>query len=76
MQGQRAVAADTISVTDQPPTLAEQIDAVEWATQQAIEEGRRRHPKLTPRQIHALVRRLEAAAEMLRSWEFGSTIAR
>jgi hypothetical protein len=58
-------------MTDPPPTLAEQIDAVEWATLQAVDlaHGRRR-TLLKPNQIHALVRRLEAAAETLRTQEF------
>jgi hypothetical protein len=60
-------------MTKPPPTLAEQIDAVEWATQQAIDYDRgssRRHPRLSRDQINALVRRLEAAAEQLRTWQF------
>jgi hypothetical protein len=56
-------------VTDSRPTLSEQIDAVEWATQQARDLGRRR-TKLNQNQIYSLVRRLEAAVETLMTLEF------
>jgi hypothetical protein len=50
-------------MTDPPPTLAEQIDAVEWAWRQAMDLAHgKRWTKLKPHQIHDLVRRLEAAA--------------
>jgi hypothetical protein len=57
-------------VTDSHPTLTEQIDAVEWATQQARDLGRRR-TKLKPNEIYSLVCRLEAAVETLMTLEFG-----
>jgi hypothetical protein len=60
-------------VTDFRPTLEEQIDAVEWATQQAIGLSHKwtKQGKLNLNQIYTLVRRLEAAVETLMILEFG-----
>jgi hypothetical protein len=60
-------------VTERPP-LAEQIDAVQWAETQARKMGKR--ARLNQSQIKRLQRRLEAAAETLRTLEYGSAIAR
>jgi hypothetical protein len=56
------------------PTIAEQIDAVQWAETQARLFGKR--TRLRRSKIETLLRRLEAAAETLRTLEFGSEIAR
>jgi hypothetical protein len=56
------------------PSLTEQIDAVEWAEAHALAMGKRAH--LRPGEIDELRRRLEAAAETLRTLEYGSEIAR
>jgi hypothetical protein len=76
-------------VKDPHPTLTEQIDAVEWAEAQARslrhfaalspsqKVGMGDHRKgLTTEQLVTLRRRLEAAAETLRTLEFGSAVAR
>jgi hypothetical protein len=61
-------------MTDDHPTLAEQIDAVQWAEAriEAILPG----AGLGAKQLQDLRRRLEAAVETLRTLEFGSAIAR
>jgi hypothetical protein len=66
------------------PTILEQIDSVEWAEVQVKRLGRlasldKRQAiglGLTARQLRELRSRLEAAAETLRTLEFGSEIAR
>jgi hypothetical protein len=67
-------------MTNDHPTILEQIDAVEAAEVFAPQFGRRpqlgNRPKLTDHQIKQLCRRLEAAAETLRTLQFGSDIAR
>jgi hypothetical protein len=62
-------------MTDDHPTILEQIDAVEWAEAriEAILPGAER---LCARKLQDLRHRLEAAAETLRTLEFGSEIAR
>jgi hypothetical protein len=56
------------------PTLAEQIDAVQWA--EARIEEIRPAGDLSAKKLKDLKRRLEAAVETLRTLEFGSAIAR
>jgi hypothetical protein len=67
-------------MTGDHPTILEQIDAVEAAEVFAPQFGWRprlgKRPKLTDHQIRQLCRRLEAAAETLRTLHFGSEIAR
>jgi hypothetical protein len=71
------------------PTIREQIDAVQWAEQQAISlrhaaafSGKQKvglgdhRGSLTTAQLTMLNRRLEAAVETLSTLEFGSEIAR
>lgn len=64
-------------MTDEHPTIAEQIEAVEWAELFASEiaknRKRRGDDRVTIDKVH---RRLEAAAETLRTLEYGSEIAR
>jgi hypothetical protein len=57
-----------------PPTLAQQIDAVQWAWAHAQETGRRAH--MRPAEIVEQARRLEWAIETLRTLEYGSAVAR
>jgi hypothetical protein len=60
-----------------PPTLAEQIDAVEWAENKARAMNTMgKRGGLSADRIKDLTRRLEAAAETLRTLDFGSAIAR
>lgn len=61
-------------MTDRPPSLAQQIDAVQWAEAHALDMGKRAHLRMS--EIDELTRRLEAAVETLRTLEFGSEIAR
>jgi hypothetical protein len=56
------------------PTLAEQIDAVQWA--EARIEAILPAGDLSAKKLQDLRRRLEAAVETLRTLEFGSAIAR
>jgi hypothetical protein len=57
------------------PTLAEQIDAVQWA--EARVEGMLPAANMGSKErLELLRRRLEAAVETLRTLEFGSAIAR
>jgi hypothetical protein len=60
-------------MTERPP-IAEQIAAVEWAELNARQMGKR--ARLNQSAIKRLQRRLEAAAETLRTLEYGSAIAR
>jgi len=61
-------------MTGDHPTILEQIDAVEWAEAriEAILPG----AELGARKLKDLRHRLEAAAETLRTLQFGSEIAR
>jgi hypothetical protein len=63
-------------MTDRAPTLAEQIDAVEWAENKARGMNTSRRHGLSQDRVKDLIRRLEAAAETLRTLEFGTEIAR
>ena len=51
------------------PSIAQQAEAVEWAKHHAHEMGKRAH--MRDGEILELYRRLEAAAETLRTLEFG-----
>ena len=51
------------------PTISQQAEAVEWAKHHTPEMGKRAH--LRDGEIIELFRRLEAAAETLRTLEFG-----
>ena len=59
-------------MTDPRPSLAQQIEAVEWAEVQAREIARRGKERNGRRMELCLA----AAAETLRTLEFGSAIAR
>jgi hypothetical protein len=64
-------------MSDDHPTILEQIDAVEWAEAHAQEWAEwLKYAQLQTTNIADLCRRLEAAAETLRTLEFGSEIAR
>lgn len=64
-------------MTHDHPTIAEQMEAVEWAELFAAQIAKNRaksgDPHVTIDKVH---RRLEAAAETLRTLEYGSAIAR
>jgi hypothetical protein len=56
------------------PTIAEQIEAVEWARHHAPEMGKRAY--MRDGEIIELYRRLEAAVLTLKTLEFGSEALR
>jgi hypothetical protein len=62
-------------MTEPAPTLAEQIDAVEWAELWLSRAVSRRNG-LSHEQIRQFRRRLEAAVETLRTLEFTREVAR
>ena len=56
------------------PTLAQQIDAVQWAWAHMNETAKRAH--MRQGEIDEMRRRIEAAIETLRTLEYGSEVAR
>lgn len=61
-------------MTAQPPTLAHEIEAVAWAASHV--EAMAKAARMRTGEVEEMRRRLEAALERLRTWEFGSAIAR
>ena len=59
-------------MTRDPPSLRQQIEAVEWAENHALEMGRA--ADMMALEIDELLRRLSAAVEQLKTWEFAREV--
>jgi hypothetical protein len=61
-------------MTAQPPSLSQQIEAVAWAKNHVAETGKAAH--LRAGEVEEMGRRLDAAAETLRTLEFARATLR
>jgi hypothetical protein len=61
-------------MTREPPSLRQQIEAVEWA--EAHAQAMAEAANMMEAEIDELLRRLSAAVEQLKSWEFAREVLR